>query len=129
MQSEILHIIKQMKEKHLIETIVEGIQEKKGKKITTVDLSDIESAAASYFVICEGQSTTQVAAIADSVREYVQQHTGIKPFGYDGYQNSQWIIIDYGSILAHIFLPEYRNYYKLEQLWNDAKLAEIPDVE
>ena len=118
-----------MKEKHLIETIVEGIQEKKGKKITTVDLSDIESAAASYFVICEGQSTTQVAAIADSVREYVQQHTGIKPFGYDGYQNSQWIIIDYGSILAHIFLPEYRNYYKLEQLWNDAKLAEIPDVE
>lgn len=129
MQSEILHIIKQMKEKLLIETIVEGIQEKKGKKITTVDLSDIESAAASYFVICEGQSTTQVAAIADSVREYVQQHTGIKPFGYDGYQNSQWIIIDYGSILVHIFLPEYRNYYKLEQLWNDAKLAEIPDVE
>lgn len=128
MQSEILYI-KQMKEKQLIETIVEGIQEKKGKKITTVDLSDIESAAASYFVICEGQSTTQVAAIADSVREYVQQHTGIKPFGYDGYQNSQWIIIDYGSILAHIFLPEYRNYYKLEQLWNDAKLAEIPDVE
>ena len=118
-----------MKEKQLIETIVEGIQEKKGKKITIVDLSDIESAAASYFVICEGQSTTQVAAIADSVREYVQQHTGIKPFGYDGYQNSQWIIIDYGSILAHIFLPEYRNYYKLEQLWNDAKLAEIPDVE
>ena len=128
MQFEILHI-KQMKEKQLIETIVEGIQEKKGKKITTVDLSDIESAAASYFVICEGQSTTQVAAIADSVREYMQQHTGIKPFGYDGYQNSQWIIIDYGSILAHIFLPEYRNYYKLEQLWNDAKLAEIPDVE
>lgn len=128
MQFEILHI-KQMKEKQLIETIVEGIQEKKGKKITTVDISDIESAAASYFVICEGQSTTQVAAIADSVREYVQQHTGIKPFGYDGYQNSQWIIIDYGSILAHIFLPEYRNYYKLEQLWNDAKLAEIPDVE
>lgn len=128
MQFEILHI-KQMKEKQLIETIVEGIQEKKGKKITTVDLSNIESAAASYFVICEGQSTTQVAAIADSVREYVQQHTGIKPFGYDGYQNSQWIIIDYGSILAHIFLPEYRNYYKLEQLWNDAKLAEIPDVE
>ena len=118
-----------MKEKQLIETIVEGIQEKKGKKITTVDLSDIESAAASYFVICEGQSTTQVAAIADSGREYVQQHTGIKPCGYDGYQNSQWIIIDYGSILAHIFLPEYRNYYKLEQLWNDAKLAEIPDVE
>ena len=118
-----------MKEKKLIKAIVEGIQEKKGKKITTVDLSKIEAAATSHFVICEGLSTSQVAAIADSVREYVQQNTGIKPFGYDGYQNSQWIIIDYGSVLAHVFLPEYRNYYKLEQLWNDAKLAEIPDLE
>ena len=118
-----------MKEKQLLKTIVEGIQEKKGKKITTVDLSKIESAATSHFIICEGQSTTQVMAIADSIREYVLQNTGIKPFGYDGYQNGQWIVIDYGSILAHIFLPEYRNYYKLEQLWNDAKLAEIPDVE
>ena len=116
-----------MKEKQLLKTIVEGIQEKKGKKITTVDLSKIESAATSHFIICEGQSTTQVMAIADSIREYVLQN--IKPFGYDGYQNGQWIVIDYGNILAHIFLPEYRNYYKLEQLWNDAKLAEIPDVE
>ena len=118
-----------MKEKQLLKTIVEGIQEKKGKKITTVDLSKIESAATSHFIICEGQSTTQVMAIADSIREYVLQNAGIKPFGYDGYQNGQWIVIDYGNILAHIFLPEYRNYYKLEQLWNDAKLAEIPDVE
>ena len=118
-----------MKEKQLLKTIVEGIQEKKGKKITTVDLSKIESAATSHFIICEGQSTTQVMAIADSIREYVLQNTGKKPFGYDGYQNGQWIVIDYGNILAHIFLPEYRNYYKLEQLWNDAKLAEIPDVE
>lgn len=118
-----------MKEKQLLKTIVEGIQEKKGKKITTVALSKIESAATSHFIICEGQSTTQVMAIADSIREYVLQNIGIKPFGYDGYQNGQWIVIDYGNILAHIFLPEYRNYYKLEQLWNDAKLAEIPDVE
>ena len=118
-----------MKEKQLLKTIVEGIQEKKGKKITTVDLSKIESAATSHFIICEGQSTTQVMAIVDSIREYVLQNIGIKPFGYDGYQNGQWIVIDYGNILAHIFLPEYRNYYKLEQLWNDAKLAEIPDVE
>ena len=83
-----------MKEKQLLKTIVEGIQEKKGKKITTVDLSKIESAATSHFIICEGQSTTQVMAIADSIREYVLQNTGIKPFGYDGYQNGQWIVID-----------------------------------
>ena len=118
-----------MKEKQLLKTIVEGIQEKKGKKITTVDLSKIESAATSHFIICEGQSTTQVMAIADSIREYVLQNTAIKPFAYPAYQNGQCIVNDYGRILAHIFLPEYRNYYKLEQLWNDAKLAEIPDVE
>ena len=118
-----------MKEKQLLKTIVEGIQEKKGKKIITADLSAIDSASAEYFIICEGGSTMQVSAIADNIREYTQQETGIKPFGYDGYQNGQWIVIDYGNILAHIFLPEYRNYYKLEQLWNDAKLAEIPDVE
>ena len=112
-----------MKEKQLLKTIVEGIQEKKGKKITTVDLSKIESAATSHFIICEGQSTTQVMAIADSIREYVLQNTGIKPFGYDGYQNGQWIVIDYGNILAHIFLPEYRNYYKLEQLWNECQIG------
>ena len=115
--------------KLLLTKIVEGIQEKKGKKIVSADLSHIDSATALYFVICEGNSTMQVSAIADSVREYVQENIVIKPFGYDGYQNGQWIVIDYGNILAHIFLPEYRNYYKLEQLWNDAKLAEIPDVE
>ncbi len=118
-----------MKERKLIDTIIEGIQEKKGKRITTVDLSEIESAAASHFIICEGNSTTQVSAIADSIREYVRETTGVKPFGYDGYQNGQWIIIDYGSVLAHVFLPEYRDYYKLEQLWSDAKLADIPDLD
>ncbi len=105
-----------MTDLQLIDTIVEGIQEKKGKSITTVDLSNIDSASASHFIICEGHSTTQVSAIADSIREYVQEKTGVKPYGYDGYQNGQWIIIDYGSVLAHVFLPEYRSYYKLEQL-------------
>lgn len=113
----------------LIETIVAAIQEVKGKSIVTVDMSAIHSASAQHFVVCEGTSTTHVSAIADSVRQYVQSEIQIKPFGYDGYQNSQWIIIDYGHILVHVFLPEYRDYYKLEQLWSDAILAEIPDLE
>lgn len=71
----------------------------------------------------------QVSAIADSIREYVQEHSGTKPFNYDGYRNSQWIVIDYGSIYVHVFLPEFREYYNLEQLWNDAKITVIPDVE
>lgn len=118
-----------MSKENLLKTIIEGIQEKKGKKIVTVDLTPIQSSSAQYFIICEGHSTTQVSAIADSVREYVRDHSDTKPYSYDGYQNSQWVIIDYGNIYVHVFLPESRNFYKLEQLWSDAKLTAIPDLE
>ena len=74
----------------IVKLVTEGIQDRKGRKITHVDLSDIESAAAQSFVICEGSSTMQVSAIADSVREYLHKNAGIKPYNYDGYQNSQW---------------------------------------
>ena len=105
-----------MEEKELLQTIIESIQE-------------IESASANYFVICQGNTPTQVEAIADSVRQYTREHTGIKPIAYEGYRNAQWIIIDYGNIFVHIFLPESREFYRLEQLWNDAKLTEIADID
>lgn len=114
----------------LLTLIVEGIQERKGKKIIHVDLSGLESPVSTeHFIICEGTSTMQVSAIADSVREYVREKSGVKPFNYDGYRNSQWIVIDYGSVYVHVFLPEYREYYNLEQLWSDAKTTVIPDIE
>ncbi len=118
-----------MDENQLLQTIIEGIQEKKGHKITVVDLSRIESASTRYFVICQGNTPTQVEAIADSVREYTRENTGIKPYAYEGYRNAQWIIIDYGNIFVHIFLPETRDFFRLEQLWNDAKLTEIADID
>jgi len=111
----------------LIEKIIEGMREKKAHNITHVDLSKIETASAQHFVICHGGSTLQVDAIADGVREYVEKNGGTRPFNYDGYQNSQWIIIDYGSIFAHIFLPETRERYNLEQLWADATITNYPD--
>ena len=98
----------------IVKLVTEGIQDRKGRKITHVDLSDIESAAAQNFVICEGSSTMQVSAIADSVREYLHKNAGIKPYNYDGYQNSQWIVIDYGHTLVHVFLPNVRQHYNLE---------------
>lgn len=113
----------------LVKLSIEGIQERKGKRITHVDMTGIESAAASHFIICEGSSTMQVAAIADSVREYVQQKSGTKPYNYDGYQNSQWIVIDYGDTFIHIFLPDIRQHYNLEELWSDAVITEIPDID
>ena len=115
--------------KQLLKSIVEGIQEKKGKDIAIVDLSKLESVSAEYFVICEGGSSMQVSAIADSVREYLQKKDGVKPFNYDGYRNAQWIVVDYGPIYVHVFQPEYRSYYNLEQLWNDADITYVPNLD
>lgn len=113
----------------LLQLITEGIQERKGRNITCIDLSEIENAGVARFVICEGSSTMQVASIADSVREYVQLKSSVKPFNYDGYQNSQWIVIDYGDTLVHIFAPEVRQRYNLEGLWSDARVEEIPNLD
>lgn len=114
---------------NITQLIIEGIQERKGRGISIVDLSNIESAATQQFIICEGASTMQVSAIADSIREYLLENAGIKPYNYDGYQNSQWIVIDYGETIVHVFLPETRTLYNLEELWSDAKITEIPDLD
>lgn len=113
----------------LASLIIEGIQERKGRNIIHIDLSGIESAAASDFIICEGSSTMQVSAIADSIRDYLLEHGGVKPYNYDGYQNSQWIVIDYGHTLVHVFIPSERQRYNLEDLWSDAPTRLIPDLD
>lgn len=107
--------------------IIEGIRDRKGKNITIVDLEGIDTSSASRFIICEGTSTMQVSAIADSVRDYLLENGGIKPYNYDGYRNSQWIVIDYGDTFVHIFLPEERQRYNLEELWSDAVITDLPD--
>lgn len=109
--------------------IIDAITDKKGKKIAVVNLNKIETAPTGKFIICQGGSTSQVSAIADSVREKVQKDVNLKPYNYDGYKNSQWIIIDYGSVMVHIFLPEFREFYNLEELWNDAPIELIPDLD
>lgn len=113
----------------LVSAIIEGIQERKGKNITCIDLSELEYSGVNEFVVCSGTSTMHVSAVADCVREYVQKKLGLKPYNYDGYRNSQWIVIDYGTVYVHIFLPEYRSLYNLEQLWSDAKISEVEDID
>ncbi len=116
-------------QKELKPQIIEAIQDKKGKKISVIDLAAFESAPASQLVICQGNSTSQVSAIADSIRESLLENCGVKPINYDGYRNSQWIIIDYGHLMVHVFLPEFREFYSLETLWNDAPIETIPDLD
>ena len=128
MQIGIITLFKNENEK-LIKSIIEAIQEKKGRDIVHVDLSGIETAAAQGFVIATGNTPMQVETVADSVREYVEKNAGQRPFNYDGYQNAQWIIIDYGNIFVHVFVPEFRERYNLEQLWADARINEIPNLD
>ncbi len=113
----------------MVKKIVEGLQEKKGKKIATIDLTKLSGAICQYMVICEGNTPTQVAALSDSVWDYVRKEAGEKPISIDGERNAQWIGMDYGTVLVHIFLPELRTFYNLENLWADSKVIRIPDLE
>ncbi len=112
----------------LINKIVEGIQDVKGLKITKVDMSHIDNYVFKNFVICEGRSNTHVASIADSIKDYVREQIKVKPYFVDGYDNAQWIAMDYGEVVVHVFQPEVRSFYNLEGLWEDAKTEEIPDL-
>jgi len=113
----------------LKELIIEGIRDRKGRKITLVDMSAIDDASAGGFIIAEGTSTMHVAAIVESVADYVRIHSGVKPFNADGNDGSEWIVLDYGDVWVHIFLPEARQRYNLEDLWSDAVITELPDLD
>lgn len=109
--------------------IIEAIFNKKGSDVVIIDLSDIESSPAPALIICQARSTSQVSAIADNIREETLDKLHIKPYAYDGYRNSQWIVIDYGSVMVHVFQPETREFYRLEELWSDGKVTTLPDVD
>ena len=115
--------------KKLVETITKGIQEKKGSHITIADLSGIEGPICRYFIICQGNSPSQVEAITDSVEETARVDAGEKPVHVVGLTHAHWVAMDYTDVMVHIFLPEEREYYNLENLWEDAKLTRLPDVE
>jgi len=108
--------------------IVEAIQEKKGKQIVTIDLSRVENSICDCFIICHGDSATQVGAITESIEKKLKETGGIRAHHVEGRQNSQWVLLDYFDILVHVFQEEYRSFFKLEELWADGKvvMAEEP---
>ena len=115
--------------KRLVETITKGIQEKKGSKIVVADLNGVDGAIANYFVICQGNSPTQIEAIAESIGETVRKELKEKPTYVVGLGLNQWVAIDFVDVMVHIFLPEMRTFYDLEHLWADAKLTHLPDLD
>lgn len=113
----------------ITDKIIEAIQDRKGKGICVLDMAAIETAPAHSFIICQGNTPVQVAAIADNIRDSLLEQLRIKPFNYDGYRASEWIVIDYGDIMVHIFTRDARHHYNLEDLWSDAVITEIPDLD
>lgn len=106
----------------LIETIVTAIQDKKGKDIVSLNLEGFDGAICSHFIVCNADSTAQVAAIADGIEQEVLEKLGEKVWRIEGQQNSFWIAMDYLDVMVHIFQTELRDFYKLEELWADAPM-------
>lgn len=109
----------------LVDAAVEGILKVKGANISILDLREIENRVCDYYIICQAESSTQVNAIAGAVEEIVKKNTKEIPFHAEGFQNSEWILIDYVTVVVHVFQTEKRAFYNLESLWADAKLTKI----
>ncbi len=105
--------------------IIEGILDKKGEKIVSIDFSNIHNAIFKGFVICHGNSRVHVESIADSVEEHVRKKSGLKPWHKEGVSNAEWILLDYVDMVVHIFQEKFRDFYQLENLWADAEIKYI----
>ena len=113
----------------LIDQIVAGLQEKKGRDIVITDFSDIDDAICHAFVIATGNSPSHVQALTDSVENFAREHAHARASAIAGLSNAQWVAMDYGDVIVHIFLADARDFYDLEHLWADAALTEIPNLD
>lgn len=112
---------------YLKSVIIEGMQEKKATNIVVLDLKKVKHAVADYFIICTGNSDTQLDAIIDSIEETVHKKLKQNPWHREGKQTKEWVLIDYVDVVAHVFKKDKRNFFALEELWGDAELIEIPE--
>jgi ribosome-associated protein len=111
----------------LLTAIIEGIFEKKGNEVVRLDLKKLDQTICDYFVICHGDSNTQVESIAESVEYQVEKSTGQNASHKEGVKNSNWVLLDYSDVIVHIFQKDYREYYHLEDLWADARILKYQD--
>ncbi len=105
----------------VLATIVETMLEAKAQGVTSLDLRELHSAVTDYFVICHAQSKTQVNAIAEKIIDNVRNKLHVHVYHEEGFENSEWILLDYIDVVVHVFLQEKRDFYRLEELWADAE--------
>ena len=116
---------KKISKDELLTNIIRGIEEVKGNDITIMDLREIDTAVCDYFIICNGNSNTQVNAIVNSIQKIVSKELKDKPWHIEGTDNAEWVLMDYVNIVVHVFQKHIREYYNIESLWGDAKITTI----
>ena len=109
----------------LVALIIKGIDDVKGDDIKLLDLRELENTVCDYFIICSGNSNTQVNAISGAVQKKVSKELKDKPWHIEGTTNAEWILMDYVNVVVHIFQKHVREFYDIESLWGDAKITEI----
>lgn len=113
---------------HLITEVIKGIEDVKGENITILDLREIENTVCDYFIICDGNSNTQVSAISGSIQKKVSKALKDKPWHVEGENNAEWVLLDYVNIVVHVFQRHVREFYNIEGLWGDAKITNIQNA-
>ena len=119
---------KDKKTQELIETIIDGIQDVKGKDIVVMDMTKLPNAVSQYFVICSGDSSTQVDGIAQTVVRKTRAELQEKPWHQEGMNNAEWVLLDYVNVVVHVFYRDRRGFYNLEDLWADAEFTQVEVV-
>ena len=114
-------------QERLLQVVVLAMQAKKARKVTLLDLRNVEKAVCDYFVICHADSAPHIRSIAEEVEERVGTAVGEWPMRISGKENALWIVIDYFTVVVHVFSTAMREFYDLDSLWADAKRKEFPD--
>ncbi|MEK9787270.1 MAG: ribosome silencing factor [Flavobacteriaceae bacterium] len=116
---------KKIRVSHLIDEIILGIENVKGEDIHQLDLRELDNTPCDFFIVCSGNSNTQVTAIVNSIQKTVSKKLSEKPFHTEGLDNAEWVLIDYVNVVVHVFQNSIREYYNIEELWGDAKSTQI----
>ena len=128
MQEKTIQIDKALDNIEITELIIDCIQDIKGKNIVRLDLRELDDAPTDFFIVCEGESSTQINAIADNVVRRLKQEIGLRPSHTEGKQSANWVLVDYFDIIVHVFYPETRSFYEIEDLWSDATQTEYENI-
>ena len=113
----------------IVGKVIEALENNKAHEIVKIDLRKIENCFCNFFVICHGTSGTHIASLADAVKEKVKEDLHESPFHIEGMNAAQWVIVDYGDVVVHVFDKEMRDFYQLEDFWGDGIIERIPETE